>query len=175
MNSANNSSTPATNSSTVRAFNSLAASNSAVGSHPVLVLSSLVNSTNAKIGSTGAVFQGVANTQVSNVSFQYGSLAAVSGQSTAASTISPVLVIDDQASGSTLNTRFVPVSAGSVSNNGAGLTTVSFTAAQLGLSGQVQRIGISLAQRGVVVVDNITVNGVRSSGIIAQAQQSFPF
>jgi hypothetical protein len=141
----------------------------------VLVLSSLVNSTNPKIGSTGAAFQGIANTQVSSVSFQFGTLAAASGQATAGIGISPLLVIDDQPTGSTLNTRFVPVSAGTVSQNGSGLTTVSFTANQLGLSGQVQRIGISLAQRGVVVVDNITVNGVRSSGIIAQAQQSFPF
>lgn len=179
LNSANNGNSIASVNTTtaVPTLNSLNGLAGLSGNRPVLVLSSLVNSTNPRIGSTGAVFQGVANTQISTVTFQYGTLAAASGQSNSVSNIAPVLVVDDLANGSTLSTRFIPVSSGTVSNtnNGTGLTTVTFTATQLGLSGPVQRIGLSLNQRGVVVVDNITVNGASSSGILAQAQQSFPF
>ncbi|MFN8551358.1 MAG: hypothetical protein U0103_07715 [Candidatus Obscuribacterales bacterium] len=151
--------------------------NSSSGNRPVLVLSSLINSTNPRFGSTGAVFQGISNTQISTVSFQYGTLGAPGSQLISASGVAPVLVVDDQPSGSFLSTRFIPISAGTISNsnNGSGLTTVSFNANQMGLSGPVQRIGISLSQRGVVVVDNITVNGAPPSGILARAQASFPF
>jgi hypothetical protein len=54
------------------------------------------------------------------------------------------------------------------------LTTVSFSANQLRINGQVQRIGVLLSQRGTVVIDNVSINGVAPSGILAQAQQSFP-
>lgn len=136
----------------------------------------MVNSPNPRAGSAGAVFQGIGNTQVSTVTFQYGTLAAATGVDGAVSSIAPVLVIDDQPSGSAVNTRFLPVSSGTVtSSSGSGLTTVSFNANQLQIAGQVQRIGIALYQRGTVAVDNITVNGVRSSGLLAQGQQSFPF
>lgn len=160
---------------TVPALSSLTANGGAT--KPILVLSSLVNSTDPRIGSVGAVFQGINNTQVSSVQFSYGTLAAVSGQvGVNNTTVTPVLVIDDQPNGATTSTtRYLPVASGTRSTNNQGLTTVTFDANQLRISGQVQRIGVALSQRGVVVIDNIRVNGVASSGLLAQGQQSFPF
>ncbi|MBS1955805.1 MAG: hypothetical protein JST89_16595 [Cyanobacteria bacterium SZAS-4] len=154
-----------------------AAATSSSGVRPLLVLTSLVNSTDPRIGSAGAVFQGIANTQISTVTFQFGSVAAAAGQSGASNSVSPLLAIDDQPNGSAVTTRYLPISSGTVSNarNGVGLTTVTFNANQLRTTGQVQRIGVVLSQRGTVAIDNITVNGAAANGILAQAQQSFPF
>lgn len=176
QNSQNFSSSSPVRGSTTSVAGVSSLTNSSSGNRPVLVLSSLINSTNPRFGSTGAVFQGISNTQISTVSFQYGTLGAPGGQVVSTSGVAPVLVVDDQPNGSFLSTRFIPISAGTISNaSGSGLTTVSFNANQLGLSGPVQRIGISLSQRGVVVVDNISVNGAPPAGILARAQASFPF
>lgn len=163
-------------SSAGSSFNSTTGSTSSV--RPLLVLTSLVNSTDARVGSAGAVFQTVGSTQISTVSFQFGSVAAAAGQAGASSSsVSPMLAIDDQPNGAAVTTRYIPISSGTVTNssNGLGLTSVTFNANQLLTNGQVQRIGVVLTQRGTVAIDNIQVNGVSSNGIVAQAQQSFPF
>jgi hypothetical protein len=141
---------------------------------PVLLLTSLISSTNPKFGSAGALFQGVSNTPISTISFQFGQLANLSGVTTPTN-LAPMLVIDDGANGLLVNTRFIPVTAGTLHNDGGGLTTVTFNSSQLNISGLAQNVGVAFSQQGSIVVDNVQVNGTPSTGIVALSTSTFPF
>lgn len=160
---------------------------------PTLVLTALEDSSNPRLGSSGVLFQGISNVPVTQVAFQYSPISTTNGFTNGDLSVAPYLAVDDSsgqtkyfsiasalvASNYQLNLLSGNFNSSSGSSNSSALDnafiSVVFNTAQLGIQGNVQRIGLVQFKRGIVFVNNITVNGVQSTGTLTQNSNTFPF
>ncbi|RTL36633.1 MAG: hypothetical protein EKK48_25690 [Candidatus Melainabacteria bacterium] len=167
---------------------------------PVLVFTDLAASSDPRTGSCGVSISNLASpSNVSSVTFQYSPMSLQTGLVTSNFASAPYLVIVDGVNGNRV--RYLPITAGSVVSNYAlnrfnglnqpGATaaqptdntpvlsnafiSVSFNAAQLGIQGTVQKIGLVVFNPSLTLVKNIGVNNQPTTGVIAGSSNVYPF
>lgn len=167
---------------------------------PVLVFTDLAASSNPRTGSCGVSINNLATpSNVSSVTFQYSPMSLQTGLVTSNFASAPYLVIVDGVNGNRV--RYLPITAGSVVSNYAlnrfnglnqpGATaaqpdngtpvlsnafiSVSFNAAQLGIQGTVQKLGLVVFNPSLTLVKNIGVNNQATTGVVAGSSNVYPF
>jgi hypothetical protein len=179
-------------------FPATPSTSAALTAAPVIVFTGLENSTNARANSTGIVFPNSSNVPIQSISFMYSPLNLITGMVSNDITQAPVLVVTDN---NGLRTRSFPVTSGLLATNAAlnafnaafgttsvsassttstgtlppGFLTATFTQAQLNTVGTVTQIGLVYDRAGITLLNNFSVNGAQTAGIVLGNTSGFPF
>ncbi len=158
-----------------------------------IVMTGFENSTNPQFASTGIAFPNPGNVPINSISFQYSPLSGTTGLVTNDFTQAPLLAIVDN---NGHRSRLLPVTSGLLATNAAlntfnaafnssststaatlteGFMTSTFTADQLGIQGNVTEFGLVYVRSGVVLIQNVSINGGQGIGIFVENTNNYPF